>query len=618
MAFLFLSTMLARVKFLLLYFLFWVLWFQLTRLLFLVYNYSASKELSATEKALSFVYGLRMDLSVAAYFLVPVCLFVVAGLFIPLFRKPLIYKIYSYLLLFFVLLITIADLEVYKSWGFRIDATPLRYLQSPKEAWASISHLPVFFILLVFLVIYFLLCLLVNKLIRSRIHWLANHDKKLGSALVLIVFTALLIIPIRGGLQLTPMNQSMVYYSKNNFANITALNATWNFLSGVVEGSSTDNPYNYLDLKKANSIVDSLYQSQDKTDVILKTANPNVIIIIWESFTKKATETLVEGKEITPRFNELKKQGIYFSNIYSSGDRTDKGLAAVLSSYPALNNFSIIRYPRKSVGVPTLAGFFRDRKYRTSFYYGGETEFANIKSYLLQSRFDRLTDKNNFASSDLNSKWGAHDGKVAEKITKDLQTETSPFFVSWLTLSSHEPFETPLEPYFRKEDNQTKFANAMHYTDGVIYDFVEHCSRQSWWQNTLLIIVADHGHHMIPPSTTIDNFKIPMLWLGGALNKQGVVIGKMASQIDLASSLTSQLNPGFRFSVFGKNIFDSTSKPWAYFSFNNGFGLMQPRGSFVFDNVGKQLSAQIGSITERDIDAGKAMQQKTYQDYLDR
>ena len=144
---------------------------------------------------------------------------------------------------------------------------------------------------------------------------------------------------------------------------------------------------------------------------------------------------------------------------------------------------------------------------------------------------------------------------MAEKIIKDLQTEASPFFVSWLTLSSHEPFETPIEPYFKKEDHPTKFANAMHYTDGVIYDFVRHCSRQPWWQNTLIVIVADHGHHMIPPSTTIDNFKIPMLWLGGALKNQGVVIENMASQIDLAPTLTAQLKPGFRFAGFGKKYF---------------------------------------------------------------
>lgn len=610
--------MLARIRFLLFYFLFWVIWFQAARLLFLGYNFNASKELSLAEKALSFWYGLRMDLSVAAYFLMPVCLFVIGSVFISFFRKAVIYQVYSYLLLFFVLLLTVADLEVYRNWGFRMDTTPLRYLQSPKEAWASISHLPVFWILFIFMVVYLLLCVLTRKLIRKRIYWLAGDQRKIATVAALLLFTALLIVPIRGGLQLTPMNQSMVYFSKKNFANITAVNATWNFLYGIVHMTASQNPYKYLEPKKADRIVDSLYQSANKTDIILRNANPNVIIIIWESFTKKATDTTIEGKDITPRFNELKKQGVYFSNLYASGDRTDKGLAAVLSGYPSLNDFSVIRYPQKSSKVPTLTQFFKERQYSTSFYYGGETEFANIKSYLLQSRFDRLTDKKDFASKDLNSKWGAHDGAVADRIIKDLEKETTPFFISWLTLSSHEPFETPIEPYFKSQDHLTKFSNAMHYADGVIYDFVQYCSKQPWWQNTLLVIVADHGHHAIPPSTPLKNFEIPMLWLGGALKQQGVVIDKFASQIDLASTLTAQLGEKRSVFQYSKNIFDSTSKPWAYFSFNNGFGFVQPQVSFVFDNIGKQIILETGTAGQQDVEAGKAMQQKTFQDFIDK
>ena len=164
----------------------------------------------------------------------------------------------------------------------------------------------------------------------------------------------------------------------------------------------------------------------------------------------------------------------------------------------------------------------------------------------------------------------------------------------------------------------TKFSNAMHYADGVIYDFVQQCSRQPWWQNTLLIIVADHGHHMIPPSTPIKNFEIPMLWLGGALKKQGIVINKFSSQIDIAATLAAQLGEQKQLFQFSKNILDSTSKPWAFYSFNNGFGFMQPQGSFAFDNVGKQIILETGIVGQQDIERGKAMQQKTYQDFINK
>ena len=82
--------------------------------------------------------------------------------------------------------------------------------------------------------------------------------------------------------------------------------------------------------QRAGEIVDSMYRSTGQQQAVFNTSRPNVILIVWESFTEKATHTMVEGIPVTPRFNELKKQGIYFSHAYASGDRTDKGLAAVL------------------------------------------------------------------------------------------------------------------------------------------------------------------------------------------------------------------------------------------------------------------------------------------------
>ena len=171
--------MLARLKFLLFYFVIWVIFFEAARLLFLFYNFSEAKELSFQTNALSFLHGLRMDVSVASYFLAPVCLFVLAGVFLPFFRKAIIYKIYSYTLLLFSWLITVSDLGLYKSWKFRIDATPLLYLKSPKEAWASISHLPVFLILLIFIVVYVSLCFLFKKFIGNKIYLLKESPKKI-------------------------------------------------------------------------------------------------------------------------------------------------------------------------------------------------------------------------------------------------------------------------------------------------------------------------------------------------------------------------------------------------------------------------------------------------------
>jgi phosphoglycerol transferase MdoB-like AlkP superfamily enzyme len=611
--------MLARLKFLLGYALFWILFFELSRLIFLIYHFNKTAGLPVGTMLLSFLHGLRLDLSMTGYLIAPVCIFVLLSIFLPIFRKGILYKVYTHFLLFILLIILVSDLELYRQWGFRIDATPLKYIQAPQELWASISHLPIFLILVAFLVVLAGFGFLASRWINRLLPLLQYPYRPIFSAILVLLFTAILIIPIRGGFQLAPINQSSVYFSKHHFANVTAINAPWNFVHGVMNSGSGQNPYLYMDQARAVKITDSLYRSTDSTQQSwLRTTRPNVLLIIWESFTAKALEDTVDGKPVVPGFLALKKEGIYFSQVYASGDRTDKGLAAVLSGYPAMNNMSIIRLPGKSARLQTLSGMFKDLGYQTNFYYGGEPEFANIKSYILQSRFEGLVEKADFPSRDLNSKWGAHDGVVANRLQEDLAKQEQPFFTTWLTLTSHEPFETPLEPVFQGRDQETRFLNSIHYTDDVLYQFIRKAKTQAWWENTLVVILADHGHPMPDPNEPLANFRIPMLWLGGALAKEGMEVDRVASQLDLASTLALQVDPGKRYFPFSKNILDTNSLSWAYFSFNNGFGFVQPGKAFVFDNVGRQVISRQGNISEGDIEAGKAMQQQTFQDYLDR
>jgi phosphoglycerol transferase MdoB-like AlkP superfamily enzyme len=611
--------MFGRIKFLLLYFFSWVLFFEVARVLFLVYHSAQTKELSAATILGSLWHGMRMDFSMAAYLLVPVCLFTLAGVFVNFFKRPSIYIIYTCLLLFFIWFIILADLQLYSAWGFRIDATPLVYLKSPREVWASISHLPLFWIAVLFLATYIGFCFLFIREIRRTIQFQQSERDKLLSSVSIVLFLGLLIIPMRGGLQLAPLNQSSVYFSTNNYANQSAINAPWNFMENVVaKSAATSNPYVYMDSTEAKKTVDSLLSASGTYTTQLTTKRPNIILIVWESFTEKAIHYLIDGQLVTPRFNELRQEGLYFSHVYASGDRTDKGLPAVLSGYPAMNNTSVIRIPTKVRNLTVLPQLFKQQGYHATFYYGGEPEFANIKSYLLYGGFDPIVDINSFSKKDQNSKWGAHDGVVAQRLYGDLKKMPQPFFVGWLTLSSHEPYEIPTTPAFKGSDFTSKFLSALHYTDEVLYQFIQQCKQQPWWGNTLIVITGDHGHPLPDTKNREDNFKIPMLWLGGAVANKGDSVTKIVSQIDLARTLAAQTVGQEERFPFSKNIFDSTTKQWAFFAFNNGFGLMQPDNGFLFDNVSKSVMLKRGSVSAADIKTGEALQQFFYQDYLNR
>jgi len=617
-----LYIMLKKIFFLLIYIFTWVIFFEVARVFFLLSTMDYAKETPSSLVLQSLWYGLKMDLSMAAYLTALICVFVITSLFIPFFRKKWIYLIYTGIILFIELLLITTDTESYKAWGTRLDSTPLKFLSTPKEAWASVNHLPIVLIIIGLIVIYLLLFWLFRKIISRSIVLLGNNQYRFVQALLILLFTASLIIPIRGGFQLSPLNQSSVYFCNSQYANNAAINPSWNFMfSAIQRGQLNEHLYQYMANEEVDAIVNPLFDGRGNVEQVINDSNSvktNVIVIIWESFTEKVLNKTIDGKPVIKYFPELFKEGIYFSNCYSSGDRTDKGIGAVLSGYPALPKGSIVNYPEKTAKLQGLGKIFSDDGYMTQFYYGGESEFMNIKSYLNGQKFQQLVTKENFKDADMNSKWGAHDDVVMKKIVNDIPKRNEAFFTTWLTLSSHEPFETPVPTVFSGNDKETKFLNSLHYTDSVVYSFINELKKMPSWGNTIVIISADHGHYLPVTGKRADDYRIPILWLGGALKKQNIVIDKAVSQLDMAGSLAEQLHFKTEPFTFGKNVFDSASKHWAFFTYNDGIGFVTDSSRTLFDNAGKRIVFEEGKSTNEHQRIAKALMQKLYNDFLKR
>ncbi len=612
--------MLSRIKIAWGYWIRWFLLFQLSRFVFLLYHYPESSRSSIGELGKSFLYGARMDASMSSYLLLLPLLFLIAGIFVPFFRQATLYKIYTGIILFPLLLIVFSDMPAYKAWGYRLDASPLKYLSSPKEAFASVSHLPLFWIMLCFVAVYVIVLKIFNRYLENKFSDAGYQQKKILQALIILLITAAQIIPIRGGFQLAPLNQSSVYFSTDNYANHAAVNVSWNFMHSLSHNlNDTGNPFRYMSDSSAKAWKQHLFQPVADTGSVIhltKTNTPNIILVVWESFTSKAIGHFKNGIEITPGFNRLINEGIYFSDIYATGDRTDKGIVGILSGYPAQPTTSIIKIPQKAGKLPTLPALYAAKGYHTQFYYGGELEFANMKAYLMGSGYQQYVSKDHFAERDQNSKWGAHDGVVKDKVLADLKQTAEPFFCTWLTLSSHEPYETPVDAVIKGSDDASLFLNSLHYSDSCVFDFVEQCKKLPGWNNTLMIIVADHGHRQPGTGKRIDDFRIPVLMLGGALSQQGIKIQTTGSQLDIAHTLLSQSGMDATAFQWSRSLLGNQQNRWAYFCFNNGFGYVEPGKYFLFDNVGKQVIEQSGQITEQDINKGKSLQQETFDDYL--
>jgi phosphoglycerol transferase MdoB-like AlkP superfamily enzyme len=233
--------------------------------------------------------------------------------------------------------------------------------------------------------------------------------------------------------------------------------------------------------------------------------------------------------------------------------------------------------------------------------------------------------KGDFPRSAWTSKWGAHDGAVAERLLGDLGGLRAPFFAVWMTLSSHEPFDVPGPVRVPGGDGESRFLNALAYTDHVLGEFLARAEREPWWAETLVIIVADHSKKL-PRTDALAAYKsagtwyhTPMLWLGGALAERGRAIDTIGSQTDLAPTLLARLGlPGAGRYRFGRDLFARGLTPYAFYGFDDGFGLVTDRGALVWEHAPGRVTSSTGLVTDQDLRVGRAMLQMAVQDYLDR
>jgi D-alanyl-D-alanine dipeptidase len=185
------------------------------------------------------------------------------------------------------------------------------------------------------------------------------------------------------------------------------------------------------------------------------------------------------------------------------------------------------------------------------------------------------------------------------------------------SLSSHEPFETHIPTVIEGNSAEHLFLNSAYYTDKSLGDFIQAARQTDWWNNTLIIITADHGsrHPGNTPNYVPEKFHIPMLWIGGAIAKKDTVIATVASQTDIPPTILHQIglkNDGYRFS---KDILGTHVYSFAFYDFNDGFGFVDDNSRIAFDNVNRTVIYYEGTNVEKLTEKGKAYLQVFSNDF---
>ncbi len=566
-----------------------------------------------------------MDLSVICYIL---SLQVLLLVFIPWRPASFLYdriKYYHRVVILILIILLSANVLVYHFWGNLLNYRALSYLKDPAQMLHSFTTWQIIVVLLILPSLIFLAWYIFKKICTS------HFDKTSKISIVNRIVTVLLLVfflitGIRGGWQMLPMNESLVSYSSNNFLNQAALNPAWHLISDIrMAGLTEVNPFNKMDKKVADSIVEELHRNEpDSFPQIIKELNPNIIMIILESHTADVVGSLGGEKNVSPNLDLLVSEGLLFSSIISSGTRTDQGIVSVLNGWPATPYHSIMRSSEKSKLLPSLPKDLHAKGYNTSFYYGGESNFSNMNVYLINQGFDKIQERKNFPSNTPHGKWGVYDEYLFDQQKQDLRNVSQPFFSVMMTISTHEPFDVPGNPRFPGNSEADRFRNSAAYTDACIGDYMRSVRNEFWYKNTLFVFVADHGHRLplyhgeLPP----DSRRIPLLLYGDVLLPEfrGAKINTLGSHHDIPATLLAQLHCETSAYSWSRNLLSSGAKNFAYYQIESVVGWMEGEEYCVYLYPDEGLlidSVKTRSNRDKLLQRGQAYVQKLYGEYLE-
>lgn len=572
--------MLQQVSYFLRLIIFWLIFFALGRILFILLGLESIEKEGLGEILLSFTAALRLDLTTISFILIiPLLLFFVSKWIKSKVHNRII-RIYHYILIPVVVLVTIAGIRLFHEWGSLINYRAMVFMFEPDSITGSVAILDL--LILIFFAGSFIAVAVIifNKIIKFPV----PGEKK--SWLITLVFALFIIIGTRGGIQKNPVNETSAYYSDNVYLNNAATNPIW-YLFHSINQASLKNTERFTTMNdtEAKLLLKKLF-AKGETEIILKEniKSPNIVIIILESWSADLIERIGGEKDVTPVFDSLSKKGILFSDIYSSGFRTDQGLVSLFSGFPAQPSHSVIQNLDKVSRLPFMPLMLKNIGYESSFYYGGNINFSNMRTYLELAGFDKIYGKDHFKNAKFTN-WGAHDEFVLLKQAEEVKELREPFISTVLTLSTHEPYDVPLPVSQISLTEPQLYNRSASYTDYSIGKYFEYAKTQQWYNNTLFILTADHGHRLPTNYTAFEKGirHMPVLFFGEVIKEEmhGKITETTGNLHDLPVTVLEQLNIDTKEFKWSKNLLSKNTVPFAYIGYEKGFGWVLPEQDYI-------------------------------------
>lgn len=312
----------------------------------------------------------------------------------------------------------------------------------------------------------------------------------------------------------------------------------------------------------------------------------NVVILMEESFGSEFWGCLGRTNSLTPEMDKLATtEGMLFTNLYASGNRTVRGFEGVLSSFPPLPGDSIVKRDH-SKNIESIARVLKRDGYNTIFFYGGRGMFDSMKSYAMNNGWDRFLEHNpplndDFPNPNFSTIWGVSDEEVFARAIKEFRAlnETGkPFLGTVMTVSNHKPYTYPAgriaEDPLRPKPSRNK---VVKYSDWCLGQFFEAAKKEAFWTNTVFVVVADHGARVYgSQSIPIFSYEIPLVILGPAVVKAPTRIGQLGCSLDVAPTVLGLIGRPYETMFFGRDLLkEQPDEGRVFINHNRDIGVME-------------------------------------------
>jgi len=549
--------------------------FILTRNLFYLINFKFFNQLTFTELLKINLAGLRFDISAIAAFN---ALFA----FLYLLPVPLIHqtksgkKVLVFLFVFvnsILLLFNCIDIIYYQ---FTLKRSTSDFLAFAFQGKDVLNFIPLYLYDYWYMTLIWLLMVWILYVIYKKIPYPSNwisYSKTgiLRNAVLILIFAGLIVLGIRGGMQLKPLRP------------IKAAEVAGPKYASLVSNT----PFTLMKTVDKHVLKVPGYYTEEQLKRLrytpLKDFHPtgvfnplNVVIIIMESFSKEYMGKPYGTEGATPFLDSLAGEGLFFNNAFANGTRSMEGLPAIISSMPSLMNDPYIKSVYAGNKFSSMALLLKEKGYHTSFFHGGAIGTMGFDAYCKIAGIDHYFGSEDYPNaSHHDDAWGIFDEPFFQFYAQQLDQIDKPFFSVFFSLTSHHPYPIPREYEDVFSDGRHPIIKTIRYSDFSLRRFFETVKNMPWYPNTLFVITADHGAPALSDyyNTRPGGYAIPILYFKPFDASLNGLSSTITQQIDIMPTVLEYLRYDQPFFSFGVNTLGSSSGP--HFAINYLDGIYQ-------------------------------------------